>query len=637
MSAEAAAAAAAKILSLPSNPGRGSNYVTDDLPRECALVGTVVSWLLECLVGDAPFPSLCEDPTTTDLGLAVCVAIHRHRFVVDPQDVPEGAKTLAARAEVLKGTFEATGLDKLLTRIVELKKVLLHESGRPELPLPTAASLLGIWVFAIYGWNPAVPGPRYPDALNNWKVIPGGASDGLPEWMLSTQAPAVIALMRNRQQHPIIRSVATWWFACNWWGIDTAISRKILDETDILKACLEVISDLHPIPSAGRDDIALASADRHGTLGIASQMFVGVGSVFNLSSAGAKDPTLPCAYADACIKAGVPLLCVRWLRSYTQLRPDEAAHSEIANACTILQHIAQPDGAYAHKLLELLADAGVPAESVHKCLVHAVDHGAEIHAMAAAETRVELKAANVMAHLFGRVEAESGDGAPSITVPNRVIHDCVGLLRKMLDGADNGNPKAQCDSLRAISISDANTPALIEADILGCIAVALTQGPDVVKQRHSFYHYDVPAAREACLALLLNLALSDKTTGAVLADAELKEAVERALSDGENLTPKAKKCITDIKFQLSLAADGNLAADRLKAAQAEASADDRHVMLSYCWAQQEVVVKIRRALGERGLKIWRKLFPRANSFIDRTRVCLRLFASRYTSLASCCC
>ena len=46
-----------------------------------------------------------------------------------------------------------------------------------------------------------------------------------------------------------------------------------------------------------------------------------------------------------------------------------------------------------------------------KLLEYGVDHGSEIHALSCAETRVELKAANVMAHLFGRLEAESGANA----------------------------------------------------------------------------------------------------------------------------------------------------------------------------------------------------------------------------------
>ena len=89
------------------------------------MIGPIVSRLLECLEGDAaPFAGLCET-RTPELGVALCVAIHRHRFVVDPQEsVPEGTKTLAFRAETLKVTFETTGLDKLLTRIVELKKVI---------------------------------------------------------------------------------------------------------------------------------------------------------------------------------------------------------------------------------------------------------------------------------------------------------------------------------------------------------------------------------------------------------------------------------------------------------------------------------------------------------------------------------
>jgi hypothetical protein len=605
--AAAAAAAAAKLTAL-GTPSSSARYVAEELPGERALVGPVVSRLLECLEGDAaPFAGLCET-RTTELGVAVCVAIHRHRFVVDPQDsVPEGAKTLAFRAEALKVTFETTGLDKLLTRIVELKKVLFFDAGRPELPLRTAAALVGPCIYAIYAWNAAVPGPRYPDALNGWKLIPGGVPEATQEWMDSSQTPAVIALIRNKQEHPVIRSLATWWYACIWWGVSTTIKCKgISEHHNLLGACVELIDDLFPEPSAqsGRDEVALASADKHGVLGITTQLFIGVGSLFNLSSAVTKEPTLPRKFATACLKTRMPSFCMRWLKSYMELRPDEAANADSANACTLLQFIAQPDGASAQQLLSVLADVGVPAEVVHKCLVHAIDRGPELQAMACSETKLELKAVNVMAHLFGRLEADSGDGAATITVPDSVIHDCVTLLRKMIDGSDNGNVKSQCDSLFAISISDANTPALIEADILGCLTVVLTQGPDVVNQREPFWRYDVLAAREACLPLLLNLALSEKTVSAVLGNEDLKAAIEHALSDEANLTPKAKKHITDIKFQLRLAADASLAGERLKAAQAETSEDDQHVMISYCWAQQEIVLKIRQALGARGLNIW---------------------------------
>ena len=106
--------------------------------------GLVEIALLECLVGSEPLcPGLCE-PRTADLGVAVCVAICRHRYIVDPQDVAEGAKTLAARADALKCTLQATGLDILLERLVEVRKLLWFDSGRPELPLRTAAALLDV-------------------------------------------------------------------------------------------------------------------------------------------------------------------------------------------------------------------------------------------------------------------------------------------------------------------------------------------------------------------------------------------------------------------------------------------------------------------------------------------------------------
>ena len=32
--------------------------------------------------------------------------------------------------------------------------------------------------------------------------------------------------------------------------------------------------------------------------------------------------------------------------------------------------------------------------------------------------------------------------------------------------------------------------------------------------------------------------------------------------------------------------------------------EPRHLMLSYCWAQQPIILKIRKALGDRGYRIW---------------------------------
>ena len=58
------------------------------------------------------------------------------------------------------------------------------------------------------------------------------------------------------------------------------------------------------------------------------------------------------------------------------------------------------------------------------------------------------------------------------------------------------------------------------------------------------------------------------------------------------------------------------AAERVKAAQAATAADERHLMLSYCWAQQEIVLQIREELGLRGYKVWLDVEQMAGSTVD---------------------
>ena len=42
----------------------------------------------------------------------------------------------------------------------------------------------------------------------------------------------------------------------------------------------------------------------------------------------------------------------------------------------------------------------------------------------------------------------------------------------------------------------------------------------------------------------------------------------------------------------------------LASPKVSAGGGERHLMLSYCWAQQAIILKIRKALGARGYRIW---------------------------------
>jgi hypothetical protein len=56
-------------------------------------------------------------------------------------------------------------------------------------------------------------------------------------------------------------------------------------------------------------------------------------------------------------------------------------------------------------------------------------------------------------------------------------------------------------------------------------------GNDVVKARPALHQYDVAAARQACLRVLVNLALSEQSVGAVSSHAALQQALEHVEAD----------------------------------------------------------------------------------------------------------
>ena len=94
-------------------------------------------------------------------------------------------------------------------------------------------------------------------------------------------------------------------------------------------------------------------------------------------------------------------------------------------------------------------------------------------------------------------------------------------------------------------------------------------------------------------------------------------SVKAASEDHAYLTPKSKKLLRHILFQIErcgeddATAAGTEQAPSARAASgaargkvASASAVGRHIMISYAWEQQETVMRIRRALGERGYTCW---------------------------------
>jgi hypothetical protein len=153
-----------------------------------------------------------------------------------------------------------------------------------------------------------------------------------------------------------------------------------------------------------------------------------------------------------------------------------------------------------------------------------------------------------------------------------------------------------------LSSSDANTDAMVRPSdggigVLDVFKLIFRQGQQVVDTWVTVtFRYNVPLAREKCAVVLLNLALSERTAATVANHTELLSAVEHALADTENLTSKAKKLLDDTVFQVKLS-KGEAEASTVVASEC------KHIMLSYAWAQQKVILRIREVLGKLGYDV----------------------------------
>ncbi len=340
-----------------------------------------------------------------------------------------------------------------------------------------------------------------------------------------------------------------------------------------------------------------------------------------------RDPKLFENFALALARGGFTALCVRWLRSFASLLESDTrgASYAVPFAAIGLQmcSVAAPDG----KVVRAVLDHTTPME-LRKVLIFAVEHGARCPP-ALGYFKLENYAAMALAVLFGREEADPDDPASDVTVPTEVVDKLLKSFRDMLDGKNPGSPVNMCQCILCLSISDGNTLALVNSSaisetgmpcgLLDSIALALNQGADVVEQRNSFMHYDITMAREYAAAVLLNLALSDQTVGAVLAHDDVKKGIDNALGDSAHLTTKATKRLKDTLFRLQLVTeDGAQAVKQRREAAIEGTRDERQIMLSYCWSQQETVLRIRGELGQRRYKIWIDVEQMQGSTVDST-------------------
>jgi hypothetical protein len=261
----------------------------------------------------------------------------------------------------------------------------------------------------------------------------------------------------------------------------------------------------------------------------------------------------------------------------------------------------------------LLTESSSSAKALHRGLMACVQRGAHCPS-AYAQMQVHVRAGMCVAVLFGREEDEEGAN----TVPPEVTVDIVRSMHGIVKGESSFSAVNLASTLGCLSSSEANTDVMVNPPdggmgILDVFTMMFLQGSDVVgRWENMSFRYNVGQARESCAVVLLNLALSARTASAVARHAGLNLAIAHALGDTENLTKKAEKLLNDIKWGLRMTTSTQDEEQRTPAQAVQHT----HVMLSYAWAHQETVLRIRHALGELGYTVWIDVEQMSGSTVD---------------------
>ena len=488
------------------------------------------------------------------------------------------------------------GLAALLNKVVECKREVIGVAADP-LPAELAVSLVQLWVRAAWVWPAAHPEPKVPSCLETWELIvfPGEDADRVGRFMLSERLPEILGIASststsgagtcNLQRAAVLRAAVPTYLVFAIWTCPECFAKNIsvLAETGLISKMLGLMDELHPCPaSPGEpDDLASAAADTDGVVWAAFQSVFG--SFAGLQNyAQAHDPAFEKVLATHLIDSGVVGYCLRALRSFAALPAGPASANPImALVAGLLQNVALPDGCHVTALQKVAEDGGATAADLHSYLMQAIDAG-EQTPPAITNIPLHLKAANALACLFGR---EEDDG--TITVPTAVITGLAETLAytiRVPDPSDSnrqgqrGNLISSVTCLTIVSISDANTQALVDSGVLDTIGTVLQDSQAEVDKRGTLVGYNVKGAREACLRMLLNLSLCIGTTTAVAQHQGVQRGLESAAADRDGLTKTAGQLLADVRFQLNMTSGHGVeeALERVK------KVAKRGLMMSYC-------------------------------------------------------
>ena len=148
-------------------------------------------------------------------------------------------------------------------------------------------------------------------------------------------------------------------------------------------------------------------------------------------------------------------------------------------------------------------------------------------------------------------------------------------------------------NVATMAISDANKALMLEAD--GAIET-LVAGLLLDSPRRSEAGAD--ALQEACAGLILSLALFKPWAEVLQVHCGAMDALH-SLRDGDLGTKMSRRSAESALFELERR---SAPASSTKHGASQNGA--KHVMISYCWDQQQVIKRVHAGLRSRGYNVW---------------------------------
>ncbi|CAF1021469.1 unnamed protein product [Didymodactylos carnosus] len=193
-------------------------------------------------------------------------------------------------------------------------------------------------------------------------------------------------------------------------------------------------------------------------------------------------------------------------------------------------------------------------------------------------------------------------------------------------GADSWPLKMMTPPLRSLAINEKNRKILAECGIVKPLVEKL--GGSQVKE-----HFKT---MENTVGLLVNLAF-DREIAEELKSAGAIDKL-KALQKSEMCIGEAKKVVEEALWILE---DEQKKRAAINSSRSSAK-EQKHIMLSYCWAQQPIVLKIRDFLRSKGYKVWIDVEQMAGSTlsamaeaVENAEVVLIGMSQRYKESENC--